>query len=90
MTLGRLSVVNAEGELILDRCVRQTATILCVYPMVVPSLSHLMSLFRIRDLNTRFSGLSIEDIDNATQDLETTRSELCTIIDENTIIIGHG
>lgn len=28
IALGRLSVLNAEGELILDRCVRQTATIL--------------------------------------------------------------
>lgn len=28
ITLGRLSVLNAEGEPILDRCVRQTATIL--------------------------------------------------------------
>jgi hypothetical protein len=45
---------------------------------------------RNSDLNTRFSGLTIEDIENATQDLEATRSELCTIIDENTIIIGHG
>jgi hypothetical protein len=43
-----------------------------------------------RDLNTRFSGLSVEDIANATHDLEATRSELCTVIDENTIIIGHG
>jgi hypothetical protein len=42
------------------------------------------------DLNTRFSGLTVDDIKGATHDLDATRDELCSIIDENTIIIGHG
>ena len=42
------------------------------------------------DLNTRFSGLSLEDIKGAEHDLDAARDELCSIIDENTIIIGHG
>ena len=42
------------------------------------------------DLNTRFSGLTLEDIRGAVHDLDAAREELCSIIDENTIIIGHG
>ncbi|KAJ9108915.1 hypothetical protein QFC21_000236 [Naganishia friedmannii] len=70
LVLGRISVIDAHGRPILDRCVKPSATIL--------------------DLNTRFSGLTEQDMANAKQDLETTRSELCGLIDENTIIIGHG
>ena len=41
-------------------------------------------------MNEKFSGLTMEDMNSATKDLPEVRREMCRLIDEDTIIIGHG
>lgn len=41
-------------------------------------------------MNEKFSGLTMEEMTGATKDLPEVRREMCRLIDENTIIIGHG
>lgn len=43
-----------------------------------------------RDINTRFSGISPGQLDNAIMDLDGVRAAVCMFIGPETIIVGHG
>lgn len=58
-------------------------------PLHSPSFAELESC-RCRDVNEKFSGLTMEDMRKATKDLPEVRRDMCRLIDEDTIIIGHG
>ncbi|KIS01699.1 RNA exonuclease 1 [Cryptococcus deuterogattii 2001/935-1] len=44
----------------------------------------------ILDINTRFSGISPGQLDNAIMDLDGVRAAVCMFIGPETIIVGHG
>ncbi|WVO13069.1 hypothetical protein L204_100679 [Cryptococcus depauperatus] len=44
----------------------------------------------VLDLNTRFSGITPEDLGNALMDLPAARASACMFIGPETIIVGHG
>jgi len=44
----------------------------------------------VRDLNSRFSGITKEDLDNAVMDLPQVRAAVCSFIGPDTFIVGHG
>jgi hypothetical protein len=56
---------------------------------VAIKLSFILFL-AVSDVNEKFSGLTMEDMNSATKDLPEVRREMCRLIDEDTIIIGHG
>lgn len=70
MALARLTVVNEEGEVVLDEHVRPEGNLL--------------------DTNTRFSGVRLEHLEGASMDLRGVREALGRIIDEKTVLVGHG
>lgn len=41
------------------------------------------------DPNTKYSGLTREDVEQATATLQTVQSDLQKILDKDTILIGH-
>ncbi len=47
-------------------------------------------IFVARDLNTKFSGLRMSDLDSAALDIRGLRRALCSFIGPKTVIIGHG
>ncbi|KAK4054549.1 RNA exonuclease 3 [Microbotryomycetes sp. JL201] len=51
---------------------------------------HVVPLGTVLDTNERFSGVSLNDIESATLDGHAVRLKLGELIDENTIIVGHG
>ncbi|WWC68355.1 uncharacterized protein I206_102280 [Kwoniella pini CBS 10737] len=70
ISLGRVTIVDENGEILLDELVRQTVPVL--------------------DVNTRFSGLTNDDLDKAIMDLPAVRAAACMFIGPDTIIVGHG
>lgn len=51
---------------------------------------HVKPQGTVIDLNTRFSGVKQEDVDGATLDAKGVRDKLGAMIDEDTVIVGHG
>ena len=93
MSLARVSVLDAKGDTILDEFVKQTATILFVASDLSSRECSSLILRRrspLRDANEKFSGLTMGEMTSATKDLPAVRREMCRLIDEETIIIGHG
>ncbi|WWC60601.1 uncharacterized protein I303_103175 [Kwoniella dejecticola CBS 10117] len=70
VTLGRVTIVDENGETLLDELVRQTVPVL--------------------DVNTRFSGVTSDQLDTAIMDLPAVRAAACMFIGPDTIIVGHG
>ena len=52
--------------------------------------AHVKPPGTLLDTNLRFSGVKVEDIENATFDVSSVREELGKYIDEETVIVGHG
>jgi len=44
---------------------------------------------KIIDFNTRFSGITLEDMQNATKTLDVVQQEVLRLVDQNTVLIGH-
>ncbi|WWC88171.1 uncharacterized protein L201_003076 [Kwoniella dendrophila CBS 6074] len=70
ISLGRVTIVDENGETLLDELVRQSVPVL--------------------DVNTRFSGITMDQLDNAIMDLSAVRAAACMFIGPETIIVGHG
>ncbi|WVF70973.1 hypothetical protein IAT40_005769 [Kwoniella sp. CBS 6097] len=70
VSLGRVTIVDEDGGVLLDELVRQNAAIL--------------------DVNTRFSGISPDQLESAVMDLPAIRTAACMFIGPETIIVGHG
>ncbi|WVQ96989.1 hypothetical protein IAU59_004098 [Kwoniella sp. CBS 9459] len=70
VSLGRVTIVDEDGGVLLDELVRQNAAIL--------------------DVNTRFSGITSGQLDEAVMDLPAVRNAACMFIGPDTIIVGHG
>ncbi|KAF0990558.1 hypothetical protein HZS_3511, partial [Henneguya salminicola] len=51
---------------------------------------YVKPLYRIRDYNTRFSGINKQTLSKITKTLKDVQMELSKFISSNTIIIGHG
>ena len=52
--------------------------------------AHVKPPGTLLDTNLRFSGVKVEDIENATFDVHSVREALREYIDEETVIVGHG
>ncbi|WVQ71267.1 hypothetical protein IAR50_000793 [Cryptococcus sp. DSM 104548] len=70
LSLGRVTIVDENANILLDELVRQSVPIL--------------------DINTRFSGITPGQLDNALMDLRAVRSAACMFIGPETVIVGHG
>ncbi|WVW80449.1 hypothetical protein I302_102431 [Kwoniella bestiolae CBS 10118] len=70
ISLGRVTIVDENGEILLDELVRQTVPVL--------------------DVNTRFSGITPDQLQTAVMDLPAVRAAACMFIGTETIIVGHG
>ncbi|WRT65966.1 uncharacterized protein IL334_002917 [Kwoniella shivajii] len=70
VSLGRVTIVDENGEILLDELVRQTVPVL--------------------DVNTRFSGITTEQLETAVMDLPSVRAAACMFIGAETILVGHG
>ncbi|WWD05426.1 hypothetical protein V865_003503 [Kwoniella europaea PYCC6329] len=70
ISLGRVTIVDENGEILLDELVRQTVPVL--------------------DVNTRFSGITSDQLKTAVMDLPAVRAAACMFIGPDTIIVGHG
>jgi RNA exonuclease 1 len=70
MSLARLTVVNSEGDVVLDEHVKPNGALL--------------------DTNYRFSGVKLEHLAAAKLDISGVRKKLGEIIDEKTVLVGHG
>ncbi|KAF8195798.1 hypothetical protein K438DRAFT_1918956 [Mycena galopus ATCC 62051] len=79
MRVARVSVVDGAGNEVLDELVRTS--------MVAEV--HVNELIIIRDFNTRFSGITEADYAKAVLPLSSIRESLDTIIDRDTVLIGH-
>jgi RNA exonuclease 1 len=84
LSLARVSVVDGQGELLLDEFVRMDDGVAIMYVLSPPSAQWLNSL---SDFNTRFSGVS--SLDSAKLDLREIRRVLSSYISSKTIIVGH-
>nr|XP_019000061.1 uncharacterized protein I203_07218 [Kwoniella mangroviensis CBS 8507]OCF63522.1 hypothetical protein I203_07218 [Kwoniella mangroviensis CBS 8507] len=70
ISLGRVTIVDENGEILLDEMVRQTVPVL--------------------DVNTRFSGITPDQLKTAVMDLPAVRAAACMFIGPDTITVGHG
>lgn len=70
MALARLTVIDANFNVVLDEHVRPQGTVL--------------------DRNERFSGVKEGELESATLDARGVRDKLGEMIDEETIMVGHG
>lgn len=52
--------------------------------------AHVKPPGTLLDTNLRFSGVKVENIEDATMDIRAVREELGRYIDEETVIVGHG
>lgn len=43
-----------------------------------------------RDVNTRFSGITLEQLDKAVMDIQAVRSAALMFIGPDTVLVGHG
>lgn len=96
MRVARVSVVDSAGKEVFDEYVRMDEGVEVMY--VAPSLptaavppyahhgSHSISN---RDYNTRFSGITPENLGNALLPLASIRRSMDSFINSQTIIIGH-
>lgn len=69
LELARLSVINAQLEVVLDKLVKPDEPII--------------------DCNSRFSGLQLDQIEQATEHLTDIQLALLHLFDSETILIGH-
>lgn len=74
--------MDEKSQVIFDELVRQTAGILCVGGFEEKADDS--------DLNTRFSGITAEDLAGAIMDIRAVRAAACMFIGPETIIAGHG
>lgn len=88
MRVARVSVVDGSGKQVLDEFVRMDdgVHVMSVFPLI----SYIPSSHRAHsDYNTRFSGINKENHATALLTLTSIRDTLDSLIDSNTILIGH-
>ncbi|KAL7417329.1 hypothetical protein BDY24DRAFT_166484 [Mrakia frigida] len=71
MSVGRVTLLDEEGKVVLDEFVRPDPA-------------------AVLDLNTRFSGLHLPQINSAIMDLASVREALCVWVSPETTLVGHG
>ena len=53
-------------------------------------LSYRRGLLTLRDVNARFSGISLEQLDKAVMTIQAVRSAALMFIGPDTVLVGHG
>lgn len=91
MRVARVSVVDVAGKEVLDEIVRmdEGVEVMYVAAHVVLAPHKPLTVGCCRDYNTRFSGITAEIHDTAALTLASVREALDSIINSETIIIGH-
>lgn len=90
LRVARVSVIDGCGKEVLDQLIRMDdgVQVMCIDHLNSCALVNL-EVFT-SDYNTRFSGVTADNHTAATTDLAGIRAVLNTLIDSNTILIGHG
>lgn len=60
------------------------------YCTLEPRQFHSLVLTKNSDVNARFSGISLDQLDKAVMDIKAVRAAALMFIGQDTVLVGHG
>lgn len=86
-----LPIIALDCELVYTTSGMALARLTVIdHNLVVVLDEHVRPQGTVLDLNTRFSGVKEEDVESSVLDAKGVRDKLGELIDEDTIMVGHG